>query len=52
MEHRISIDESIWEMVKFEAKKRELSTNEIIKQALETFLDVPTKKLSLNSEEC
>jgi len=52
LEHKISIDESLWEKAKIEAEKREVSTNEIVKQALETFLDVPTKKLSLNSEEC
>ena len=52
MEHRISIDESLWEKAKIEAEKREVSTNEIVKQALETFLGIDTKKLSLNSEEC
>ena len=52
MEYRISIDESLWEKTKIEAEKREVSTNEIVKQALETFLGIDTKKLSLNSEEC
>jgi len=37
---------------KIEAEKVEVSTNEIVKQTLDTFLGVDTKKLSLNSEEC
>ena len=52
MEHRISIDKGLWEKIKIEAERREVSTNEIVKQALETFLGIDTKKLSLNSEEC
>jgi hypothetical protein len=40
MEHRISIDEHIWEKVKIEAEKRDLSTDEIVKHALETFLGI------------
>jgi predicted HicB family RNase H-like nuclease len=52
MEHRISIDDHIWEIAKIEAEKRKISTNEIVKQALETFLAIETKKLSINSEEC
>lgn len=35
-----------------EAEKVEVSTNEIVKQTLDTFLGIDTKKLSLNSEEC
>lgn len=37
---------------KIEAEKVEVSTNEIVKQTLDTFLGIDTKKLSLNSEEC
>ncbi len=40
MEHRISIDESIWEKVKIEAEKRDVSTDEIVKHALEIFLGI------------
>jgi hypothetical protein len=40
MEHRISIDESIWEKVKIEAERRDVSTTEIVKQALETFFAI------------
>jgi len=40
LEHKIRIDESTWEIVKFEAKKRKLSTNDLVKQALETFLGI------------
>jgi hypothetical protein len=40
MEHRISIDESIWEKVKIEAEKHNVSTDEIVKHALETFLGI------------
>jgi len=40
LEHKIRIDESTWEIVKFEAKKRKLSTNELVKQALQTFLGI------------
>ena len=49
MEHRINFDESIWEKVKSEAERRDLSTDEIVKQALETFLDAGTKKVIDNS---
>jgi hypothetical protein len=52
MYHKISIDESIWQKVKIEAEKRKITTNEIVRQALETFLAIDTKKLSINSEEC
>jgi hypothetical protein len=40
MEHRINIDESIWEKVKIEAEKHDISTDEIVKHALETFLGI------------
>jgi len=52
MKQTINIDEDIWEKAQIEAKKREISTNDIIEQALETYLSIDTKKLSLNSEEC
>lgn len=52
MYHKISIDESIWQKVEIEAEKRKITTNEIVRQALETFLAIDTKKLSINSEEC
>jgi predicted HicB family RNase H-like nuclease len=51
MAHTISIDDNIWEKAKIEAEKREISTNEIVKQALETYLSIDTKKLPLNTEE-
>ena len=40
MEHQINIDESIWEKVKSEAERRDVSTDEIVKQALETFFAI------------
>ena len=40
MEHRVNIDESIWEKVKIEAERRDVSTDEIVKQALATFLGI------------
>lgn len=49
MEHRINFDESIWEKVKSEAERRDVSTDEIVKQALETFLGIDTKKVIDNS---
>ena len=52
MKQTINIDEDIWEKAQIEAKKREISTDDIIEQALETYLSIDTKKLSLNSEEC
>ena len=51
MEHTISIDDHIWEMAKIEAEKREITTNEIVKKALETYLGIDTKKLPLNTDE-
>ncbi|MFB5600035.1 MAG: hypothetical protein ACE5SW_07400 [Nitrososphaeraceae archaeon] len=50
MEHIINIDESLWEKTEVEAKKRQVSINEIVAIALETFLGVDTKKLSLGSD--
>jgi len=52
MKQTINIDEDIWEKALVEAKKREISTDEVIEQVLEIFLSIDTKKLSLNSEEC
>jgi hypothetical protein len=43
MEHRISIDESIGR-TNIEGEKVEVSTNEIVKQTLDTFLGIDTKK--------
>ena len=40
MEHLINFDESIWEKVKSEAERRDVSTDEIVKQALATFLGI------------
>jgi hypothetical protein len=51
MEHTISIDDHIWEMATIEAEKREITTNEIVKQALETYLGIDNKKLPLNTDE-
>ena len=51
MEHTINIDDHIWEMAKIEAEKREITTNEIVKQALETYLGIDNKKLPLNTDE-
>lgn len=52
MKQTINIHQDVWEKVVIEAKKREISTDDVIEQALETFLSLDTKKLSLNSEEC
>lgn len=40
MEITISIDENIWQKVKIEAEKRNISSNELVKQALATFLAI------------
>ena len=50
MKETINIDESIWEKAKIEAEKRGITTDEIVKQALEIFLGRDTKKISLNND--
>jgi hypothetical protein len=50
MKETINIDEGIWERAKIEAEKRGITTDEIVKQALEIFLGRDTKKISLNND--
>lgn len=50
LKETINIDEGVWEKAKIEAEKRGISTDEIIKQALEIFLGGDTKKIPLNTE--
>ena len=50
MKETINIDEGIWEKAKIEAEKRGITTDEIVKQALEIFLGRDTKKISLNND--
>jgi predicted HicB family RNase H-like nuclease len=49
MKQTINIDESIWEKVNIEAKKRNISIDDLVKQALEVFLGTDTKKMSLGT---
>ena len=50
MKETINIDENIWEKAKIEAEKRGISSDDIVKQALEIFLGRDTKKISLNND--
>jgi macrodomain Ter protein organizer (MatP/YcbG family) len=45
MKKSIYIDEIIWEKANIEAEKRGMSIDDLIKQALEVFLGMDTKKI-------
>jgi macrodomain Ter protein organizer (MatP/YcbG family) len=45
MKKSIDIEEIIWEKVDIEAKKRSISIDDLVKQALEVFLGMDTKKI-------
>ncbi|HEX7142982.1 MAG TPA: hypothetical protein VF222_10940 [Nitrososphaeraceae archaeon] len=45
MKKSIDIEEIIWEKADIEAKKRSISIDDLVKQALEVFLGMDTKKI-------
>ncbi len=45
MKKSIDIDEIFWEKANIEAKKRGISLDDLVKQALEVFLGMDTKKI-------
>ena len=45
MKKSIDIDEIIWAKADIEAKKRGISIDDLVKQALEVFLGMDTKKI-------
>jgi macrodomain Ter protein organizer (MatP/YcbG family) len=45
MKKSIDIDEILWEKANIEAKKRGISIDDLVKQALEVFLGMDTKKI-------
>jgi macrodomain Ter protein organizer (MatP/YcbG family) len=45
MKKSIDIEEIIWEKADNEAKKRSISIDDLVKQALEVFLGMDTKKI-------
>jgi macrodomain Ter protein organizer (MatP/YcbG family) len=45
MKKSIDIDEIIWAKANFEAEKRGISIDDLVKQALEVFLGMDTKKI-------
>ena len=45
MKKSIDIDETIWAKANIEAEKRGISIDDLVKQALEVFLGMDTKKI-------
>lgn len=45
MKRSIDIEEIIWEKADIEAKKRSISIDDLVKQSLEVFLGMDTKKI-------
>jgi macrodomain Ter protein organizer (MatP/YcbG family) len=45
MKKSINIDEIIWAKANIEAEKRNMSIDDLVKQALEVFLGMDTKKI-------
>jgi macrodomain Ter protein organizer (MatP/YcbG family) len=45
MKKSINIDEIIWTKANIEAEKRNMSIDDLVKQALEVFLGMDTKKI-------
>lgn len=51
MKKSIDIDEIIWAKANIEAEKRGISIDDLIKQALEVFLGMDTKKIWLKNKQ-
>ena len=51
MKKSIDIDEIIWIKTNIEAEKRGISIDDLVKQALEVFLGMDTKKIWLKNNQ-